>query len=127
MVRIMERKIEIYFLIITICTISYTMSSEYVYVVTEYGSNSTPGDLWTPISRVFTSRELAYKHFQKVSPPMDFDVEDDFRIIRYAITSEEFDAKVAKKEDHILIEVNFNGLMKRPDGAVIVATKVVSE
>lgn len=103
------------------------MSSEYIYVVTEYGSNSTPGDLWTPISRVFLSRELAYKHFQKVSPPMDFEVEDDFRVIRYAITSEEFDAKVAKKEGHILIEVNFNGLMKRPDGAVIVATKVVSE
>jgi hypothetical protein len=101
------------------------MSAEYVYVVTEYGSNSTPGDLWTPISRVFTSRELAYKHFQKVSPPMD--VEDDFRVIRHAITSEEFDAKVAKKDVHIQIEVNFNGLMKRPDGAVIVATRVVSE
>jgi len=55
------------------------------------------------------------------------DVEDDFRVIRHAITSEEFDTKVAKKDDHIQIEVKFNGLMKRPDGAVIVATKVVSE
>ena len=100
------------------------MTSEYIYVVTEYGSNSTPGDLWTPISRVFTSRDAAYKHFQKVSPQMQ---EEDFRVTRYAITSEEFDAKVAKKEDHIVIEVNFNGLMKRPDGAVIAATKMVSD
>ena len=53
--------------------------------------------------------------------------EEDFRVTRYAITSEEFDAKVAKKEDHIVIEVNFNGLMKRPDGAVIAATKMVSD
>ena len=103
------------------------MSAEYVYVVTRYGSNSTPGDLWTPISSVFLSRELAYKHFQKVSPPMDFEDDDDFPVTRYAITSEEFDAKVAKKEDHILIEVKFNGGLKRPDGAVIVATKLVVE
>ena len=103
------------------------MSAEYVYVVTRYGSNSTPGDLWTPISSVFLSRELAYKHFQKVSPPMDFEDDDDFPITKYAISSEDYDAKVAKKEDHILIEVKFNGGLKRPDGAVIVATKVVSE
>ena len=112
------------------------MSYEYVYVVTEYGSNSTPGDLWTPISKVFVSRDAAYKHFQKVSPPaykyfqkvsppMDFEDDDDFPVTRYAITSEEYDAKVAKKEERIVIEVNFNGGLKRPDGAVIVATKMV--
>jgi hypothetical protein len=103
------------------------MSYEYVYVVTEYGSNSTPGDLWTPISKVFVSRDAAYKHFQKVSPPMDFEDDDDFPVTRYAITSEEYDAKVAKKEERIVIEVNFNGGLKRPDGAVIAATKMVSD
>jgi hypothetical protein len=103
------------------------MSYEYIYVVTRYGSNSTPGDLWTPISKVFVSRDAAYKHFQKVSPPMGLEDDDDFPVTRYAITSEEYDAKVAKKEDHIVIEINFNGGMKRPDGAVIVATRLVIE
>jgi len=58
---------------------------------------------------------------------MDFEDDDDFPVTRYAITSEAYDAKVAKKEEHIVIEVKFNGGMKRPDGAVIVATKMVVE
>ena len=58
---------------------------------------------------------------------MDFEDDDDFPVTRYAITSEEYDAKVAKNEQRILIEVKFNGGLKRPDGAVIVATKVVVE
>jgi hypothetical protein len=56
---------------------------------------------------------------------MDFEDDDDFPVTRYAITSEEYDAKVAKKEERIVIEINFNGGLKRPDGAVIVATKMV--
>jgi hypothetical protein len=46
-----------------------------VYIVTKYGCNSTPSDMWTPVSKLFSNYEEAYEHFLIVSPPIDRECE----------------------------------------------------
>lgn len=106
---------------------------EYIYVVTKFGCNSSGHSMWTPISKVFSSYEAAYKQFIAVAPPLDD--HDNNRATREAITRADYDEKVSKNEPYIVIEerVHTPGYLdgdgtcsKRPYGAVIVATKVHS-
>ena len=39
----------------------------FVYIVTHYGYNSTPGDIYTPTTSLFTSFPEAYDHFDFAS------------------------------------------------------------
>ncbi len=41
------------------------------YVVTHYGCNSTPSDLWTPQTNLFKNFNDAYEYFLKVSPDLN--------------------------------------------------------
>ena len=47
-----------------------------IYIVTEFGCNSTGNDMWTPITHVFTDKEKAYDFYNSVSP----DLEDKYNI-----------------------------------------------
>lgn len=47
------------------------MDNQVVYIVTNYGCNSTPSDLWTPNTKLFSNYEDAYSYFLKISPPLD--------------------------------------------------------
>jgi hypothetical protein len=47
------------------------MTTQFIFIVTEYGCNSTPSDMWTPISKLFTNYEEAYAYFLKIAPPTD--------------------------------------------------------
>jgi hypothetical protein len=47
------------------------MDNQVVYIVTIYGCNSTPSDMWTPQSKLFVKYEDAYSYFLKVAPPLD--------------------------------------------------------
>ena len=42
-----------------------------IFIVTEYGCNSSPSDMVTPTSKLFLDYSEAYEHFLKVSPPID--------------------------------------------------------
>jgi hypothetical protein len=42
-----------------------------VFIVTEYACNSSPSDMVTPTSKLFTDYAEAYEYFLKVSPPID--------------------------------------------------------
>ncbi len=42
-----------------------------IFIVTEYGCNSSPSDMWTPITKLFTNYAEAYAHFLIVSPTID--------------------------------------------------------
>lgn len=46
-----------------------------IFIVTQYGCNSSPSDMWTPISKLFTNYEEAYEYFLKVSPTIDRECE----------------------------------------------------
>ncbi len=47
------------------------MDNQVVYVVTEYGCNSTPNDMLVPVSKIFVNYEAAYAYFLKMSPCLD--------------------------------------------------------
>lgn len=42
-----------------------------IFIVTEYGCNSSPSDMWTPSNKLFSNYEEAYEYFLKVSPTID--------------------------------------------------------
>jgi hypothetical protein len=39
----------------------------FVYIVTHYGRNSTPDDIFTPTTSMFTNFDEAYEHFMLIS------------------------------------------------------------
>ena len=97
------------------------MDSQIVYIVTRYGCNSTPSDMWIPTSKLFTNYDEAYAHFLEVSPSLDdkWNKAEQFTSTRY---------KENTTEDYIVIEnrVQIAGYCygkvecaKRPEGAVI--------
>ena len=42
-----------------------------IFIVTEYGCNSSPSDISTPSSKLFTNYAEAYEYLLKVSPSID--------------------------------------------------------
>ena len=44
------------------------MSIQFIFIVTEYGCNSTPSDMWTPRSKLFTNYDEARAYFVRIAP-----------------------------------------------------------
>lgn len=98
------------------------MDTQIVYIVTIYGCNSTPSDMWTPESKIFVNYEDAYSYFLKAAPDLD----DESNKAKQFINSNFNDTDITK--DCIAIEnrVQIGGYdcgegnyAKRPLGAVI--------
>jgi hypothetical protein len=93
-----------------------------VFIVTSYGCNSTPSDLWVPHSKIFTKYDEAYAYFLKMSPPLD----DEYNIAEQVVNDTYKENDMTK--DYVIIEnrVELAGYhcgdgryAKRPRGAVI--------
>jgi len=80
----------------------------HLYIVTEYSSNSTPGDLCIPISKLFTSYAEAYAHFEAISTVTDAEV----------YVNKAYDPK-SESNEYIVIEDRSDHETKRPWGVVI--------
>ena len=82
----------------------------FLYIVTEYGCNSTPSEMWTPISKVFTNFAEAHKYFKDICPDTEGDeiyVNKEFRMSN-------------PSHDYIVIENRCQSSdEKRPCGVVI--------
>jgi hypothetical protein len=99
------------------------MDNQVVYIVTIYGCNSTPSDMWIPESKLFVNYEDAYSYFLKVAPSLD----DEMNIAEQFVNENYNAADITK--DYIVIEnrVQIAGYhcgdghccAKRPEGAVI--------
>jgi len=99
------------------------MSGKFIYIVTNYGCNSTPSDLWTPQTKLFTNYKDAYSYFLKISPYFnDRDNEVDQKI------NKKYDHEDMTMKDYIVIEYSKHkpgyhsgepNKAKRPQGAVI--------
>jgi hypothetical protein len=82
-----------------------------VFIVTDYGCNSTPGDIYTPTSKIFADYNVAYDYFISVSPTID----DDENSIHYINPS--YDPNSTNSEYIVIEDRQFQG--KRSSGAVI--------
>ena len=103
-----------------------TTNSKYIYIVTCYGCNSTPSDLWTPYSKIFNDYVTAYEYFLSESPALD----DDTNAVAEKWYNEKHDE--IKDQDYVVIENrrqlsdcddDDKGCAKRPKGTVIAKIK----
>ena len=56
------------------------MNNQVIYIVTHYGCNSTPSDMWIPCSRLYMNYDEAYAYFLHVAPSLD---ENDCKAEKY--------------------------------------------
>lgn len=96
------------------------MNKLVVYIVTNYGCNSNPSDMWMPISKIFVNYEEAYAYFLKVAPSLDDEYETE------QFVNHIYNDLQEKDIDYIIIEnrvqmggYNSNKGAKRPEGTVI--------
>ena len=100
-----------------------TERPHYVFIVTCYGCNSTPSDMWIPRSKTFTKYDEAYAYFLKMSPPLD----DPYNIAKQVVNDRYKEDDWT--QDYVIMEhrVELAGYhcggsghyAKRPQGAVI--------
>lgn len=105
-----------------------------MYVVTEYGCNSTPNDLVTPSCTLFENYENAYNYFLQVSP----DLNDRYNKAKQYRNKKFNQFEDFNTEEEILIEFRVHvplsyidddddeecGYAKRPCGASIAKCRV---
>ena len=96
---------------------------EVLYIVTQYGCNSTPSEMRPPETDVFTDYEKAYKRFLGVSPDLD---DEDNRAERTVHTIDIGKEKIVEGytliESRVQVPGYYDGdgsCAKRPEGAVI--------
>ena len=88
--------------------------AQVVYIVTHYGCNSTPSDLWTPETKLFSNYEEAYAYFLKISPSLD-DINNKAEQFR----NNQYEEEDINTNINIETRVQIAGCAKRPYGAVI--------
>ena len=95
-----------------------------IYIVTCYGCNSTPSDLWTPYSRIFDNYDTAYAYFLSVSPALDDGDSVAERWCNDKHETLEGDYVVIENRRQLSYSDDYDlGCAKRPEGAVIARMK----
>jgi len=96
--------------------------NQVVFVVTHYGCNSTPSDLISPDTKLFSNYEEAYAYFLKISPCLN-DEENKAEQFRYNNYEKEDIHKYINIETRVQLAGYHSGLgavrAKRPYGVVI--------
>jgi hypothetical protein len=95
-----------------------------IFIVTEYGCNSSPSDMWTPSSKLFTNYAEAYEYFLKVSPTIDkeckyYQEAEQYVNSSYDSNSENNGYIVIENRCQTCVGDKDTSYAKRPYGAVI--------
>ena len=96
-----------------------------VFIVTSYGCNSTPSDLWVPHSKIFTKYDEAYSYFLKMSPPLDDEYNRAEQVINDTYKEDDMTKDYVIMEYRVELagyhcgEEDSGNYAKRPQGAVI--------
>ena len=97
--------------------------SQIVFIVTCYGCNSTPSDLWVPRSKIFTKYDEAYAYFLKVSPPLDDEYNRAEQVVNDRYKEDDMTQDYVVIENRVELAGYHSGdsgyYAKRPNGAVI--------
>jgi hypothetical protein len=108
-----------------------TECPHFVFIVTSYGCNSTPSDMWVPHSKIFTKYDEAYAYFLKMSPPLDDEDNRVEQVIHNIYKEDTY--KDDRTKEYVIIEnrVELAGYhcgdghyAKRPKGAVIARSMI---
>lgn len=91
------------------------MSTEYVYVVTNFGCNSGAHDMWIPETRVFTNKDDAYTYYNRIAPCLN---DDDNRAEHITLK----DGEAIRQLPGYLN--GYGNYAKRPEGVVIRYIKI---
>ena len=84
----------------------------FVFIVTDYGSNSTPGDIYTPRSKLFINFTEARSYYASIRPKIDPDDENASHYI-----NPEYDPCSVANEYIVIEDIQLRG--KRSKGVVI--------
>lgn len=106
------------------------MDNLVVYVVTTYGCNSSPSDLWTPKNRLFINYDDAYSYFLKVAPSLDDEWNKAEKYINSSYNPEDTTKDYVIIEDRVQIAGYHSGVdncAKRPHGAIISRSIIQNE
>jgi hypothetical protein len=98
------------------------MDNQVVYIVTSYGCNSTPSDMWIPESKLFINYEDAYSYFIKQSPSLNDKYNEAEQYINTSYNIEDITKDYVIIENRVQIAGYPSGndnCAKRPYGAVI--------
>jgi hypothetical protein len=86
-----------------------------IFIVTEYACNSSPSDMLTPSSKLFSNYAEAYEYFLSIAPSID---DEDPLARRYVNSS--YDPNSTNAEYTVIEDRCQDGdCVKRPFGAVI--------
>ena len=91
------------------------MSVQFIFIVTEYGCNSTPSDMWTPRSKLFTNYDEARAYFVRIAPCVNDEENNATQYINTSYNPNSTDI------EYIVIEniCENSDYAKRPSGVVI--------
>ena len=91
-----------------------------VFIVNEYGCNSTPGDLCIPQSKLFLNYVDAYAYFKSICPSLDDNDDKDDDAYDYVshYINDTYDPN-SETNEYIIIEDRQLKNVKRPWGVVI--------
>lgn len=98
------------------------MDNQVVYIITSYGCNSTPSDMWVPESKLFVNYEDAYSYFLKAAPDLDNEWNKAVQLINHNYNSEDITKDYVVIENRVQIAGYHCGepnCAKRPEGTVI--------
>ena len=97
-----------------------------IYIVTCYGCNSTPSDLWTPYSHIFNDYDTAYAYFLSVSPDLDDQesVAEKWRNDKHETLEDDY-VVIENRRQLSYSDDDDSGCAKRPKGAVIARMKKI--
>ena len=98
-----------------------------LYIVTEYGCNSTPSDMFTPYSKLFTQYNDAYAYFLSISPSLDSEDQNAYQYINPDYKKDDNSKEYTIIEERKQIggfHYGNENCAKRPFGALIARYKL---
>lgn len=98
------------------------MDKQIVFIVTHYGCNSSPSDMWIPRSTIFTNYDEAYSYFLTISPNLNDEQNKAEQFVNLTYNHEDLTQENIIIENRVQLAgycYGYGDYAKRPYGVVI--------